>query len=339
VILNSVSAIKRRTAVQHFIRSIFLVATLSAMSAAWSQQEAYPSKPLKFIVPFATGSGIDQLARTYAELLRTPLNQSIVVENREGAAGIIGAASVAGAAPDGYTVLVAAHPPFAIATQLQPKPSFDPTASFAPVARVGAVAMIAIAASSLPYRNWQEMSAYFRANPEKANYAVSGTGSPGQLFTQLIKLQTGLSMQEISYKSTGQALTDALAGQVQLSIVSYPAAAGHIKAGTLRLLGVGSSQRLSAYLDTPTLAELIGQPGFEAIVWYGFLMPAGTPADRVNRLYTEIEKASASPRVLEFMTKSSITPALQNPRAFAESIRNDFALASKMITAAKLRPE
>ena len=308
-------------------------------AAATAQHDSYPSKPIRLIVPFASGSGIDQLARTYADVLHGQMNQPFVVENREGAAGIIGASVVVGAPADGYTVLVAAHPPFAIAPHLQKTPAYDPATSFTPVARVGAVPMIAICASSMPFKNWQEMTAYFRANPDKANYAVSGTGSPGQLFMQLIKMQTGLPMQEISYKSTGQALTDAVAGQVQLSLVSMPAAAGHIKVGALRLLGVGSPRRLEAYPDAPTLAELIGRPGFEAIVWYGFLVPPATPADRVGRLYDEIAKASATPRIREFMAHSSITPGLQNSHQFAESIRNDVALAKKMIAAAGLDPQ
>lgn len=319
------------------VHALALAGALAAYAA--QAQEPYPSKPIKLVVPFATGSGIDQVARTYAEELRVQLKQSIVVETREGAAGVIGASSVASAAPDGYTILASAHPPFAIATQLQKNPGYDPLASFTPIARVGAVVMIGIAASSMPFKNWQEMAAYFRANPDKANYAVSGTGSPGQLFTQLIKLQTGLPMQEISYKSTGQALNDALGGQVQFSIVSMPAALGHIKAGTLRLIGVGSKERVKDFPNTPTLGELIGDPNFEALVWYGFLAPQGTPAAIINRLNAEIVTASASPRITELFAKSSILPGLQNPQQFAESIRNDVAMARRMITAAKLQPQ
>ena len=126
---------------------------------------------------------------------------------------------------------------------------------------------------------------------------------------------------------------------MQVSLVSVPAAAAHIKAGTLRLLAVGSVKRLDAYPDTPTLAELMNQPDFEASVWYGFLMPAGAPADRVNRLYAEIAKAAATPRMIEFMARSNITPSLQNPQQFASSIRTDVATARKMIDVARLRPE
>ncbi|VTU30678.1 Bug family tripartite tricarboxylate transporter substrate binding protein [Variovorax sp. PBL-E5] len=318
---------------------LFIAAAAAAFALCAGAQDAYPTKRIQLVVPFASGNGIDQLAREYAEVLRTELKQPVVVENREGAGGIIGGTVVMRAAPDGYTAMVAAHPPFAIATLLQKTPAFDASSSFEPVARVGAVPLVAVTASSMPFKTWQEMAAYFRAHPDKANYAASGVGSPGQLFTQLIKAKTGLPLQEISYKSTAQALTDVLAGQVQVSLVSVPAAAEHIRTGALRLLAVGSSKRLAAYPDTPTIAELIGQPGFEASVWYGFLMPAGTPAARVNKFYDEIAKASATPRIVEFMARASIVPGLQNPQQFAKSIHDDVETARKMIQVAKLHPE
>jgi tripartite-type tricarboxylate transporter receptor subunit TctC len=320
-------------------RRTTLAAAAAMLSTATFGQEAFPSKRLQLVVPFATGNGIDQLGREYAEVLRTQVGQPIVVENREGAGGIIGGSFVSRAPADGYTLMIAAHPPFAIATLLQKDPAFDPSNSFIPVAKVGSVPLVAVCTSSMPFKTWQEMAAYFKANPDKANYAASGVGSPGQLFTQLIKLHTGLPLQEISYKSTAQAMTDTLGGQVQLSLVSVPAAAQHIKAGTLRPLAVGSTKRLASMPDVPTIAEVIGQPNFEASVWYGFLVPLGTPQDRVNKLYAEIAKASADKRVMDLMARASITPELQNPQQFAASIRSDVATARKMIEVAKLTPQ
>ena len=322
-----------------FSRRTALVMTIAALSAPGFAQEAFPSKRLQLVIPFAAGNGIDQLGREYAEVLRTQLGQPVVVENREGAGGIIGGSFAARSAPDGYTVMIAAHPPYAIAPLLQKEPAFDPATSFTPVAKVGSVPLVAVTASAMPFKTWQEMAAYVKANPDKANYAASGVGSPGQLFTQLIKLHTGLPLQEISYKSTAQAMTDTVSGQVQLSLVSVPAAAQHIKAGTLRALAVGSANRLPDMPDVPTLAEAIGQPKFEASVWYGFLVPAGTPQDRVDKLYAEIAKASADHRIVELMARASITPELQNPKQFTASIKSDVATARKMIEAAKLAPQ
>jgi tripartite-type tricarboxylate transporter receptor subunit TctC len=320
-------------------RRTALALAAAALSMRGFAQEIFPSKRLQLVVPFATGNGVDQLGREYAEVLRTQINQPIVVENREGAGGIIGGSFAARAAPDGYTVMIAAHPPFAIATLLQKEPLFHPVNSFAPVAKVGSVPLVAVSASSMPFKTWQEMVAYVKANPDKANYAASGVGSPGQLFTQLIKLNTGLPLQEVSYKSTAQAMTDTLSGQVQFSLVSVPAAAQHLKAGTLRALAVGSPKRLPDMPDVPTLAEAIGQPKFEASVWYGFLVPVGTPQDRVDKLYAEIAQASSSKRITDLMARASITPDLQNPQQFAASIKSDVAIARKMIEVAKLAPQ
>ena len=323
----------------------FLTCALLALASAGTalpaaaQGEVYPSKRIQLVVPFGAGSGIDQLARELAEILRTQLNQPIVVENREGAGGLIGGAWVSHAPADGYTIMITAHPPFAIGPQVQKTPSYDPVTGFAPVAKIGSVPLVLVTAANTPFKNWQEMAAYFRANPDKANYAASGVGSPGQLFTTLIKLATGLPMEEISYKSTAMALTDAIAGNVQISIVSLPAAAQYIKAGTLRALAIGSPERLKQYPDLPTLAELIGQPNFEASVWYGVLVPPGTPVDRINKLNEEIARASATPRMVEFFNRSVITPQLQGPAAFAATIRADTATAKKMIDAAKIRQE
>ncbi|MCL4182707.1 MAG: tripartite tricarboxylate transporter substrate binding protein [Burkholderiaceae bacterium] len=320
------------------VHAALLLAAVAASTPA-PAQDSYPSRRIQLVIPFATGNGVDQLGRRYAEVLRAQVNQPIVVENRDGAGGIIGGAYVARSAADAYTVMIAAHPPFAIATLLQKDPSYDAIGSFAPVAKVGAVPLVAVAAPSMPFRNWQEMADYFKANPDKANYAASGVGSPGQLFTQLIKLHTGLPMQEISYKSTAQAMTDVLSGQVQFSLVSYAAAISHIKAGTLRALAVGSAGRLPGLPEVPTLAELINQPGFEATVWYGFQVPAGTPADRIDKLYDEIARASADSRVQELMTRAGITPELRNPQQFAASIRADIALARRMIEVARISPQ
>ena len=191
---------------------VFSLTTGALSGQAVAQTETFPSRRIQVIVPFAVGSGIDQLAREYGELLRVQIGQPVVVENREGAAGLIGATGVARAPADGYTLLITAHPPFGMASLLRKEPPYDVVTSYAPVARVGAVPMVAVAAASMPFKNWQEMAVYFRANPDKANYAASGVGSPGQLFIQLIKLQTGLPLQEVLYKSTGQALTDAIGG-------------------------------------------------------------------------------------------------------------------------------
>jgi tripartite-type tricarboxylate transporter receptor subunit TctC len=323
-----------------FLASMLLA--LGAMAAslpAAAEGEAYPAKRIQLVVPFGVGSGIDQLAREYAEVLRVQMNTPVVVDTREGAGGLIGGALVAHAAPDGYTLMITANPPFAIAPQVQKTASYDPVASFAPVARLGAVPMVLVTSSASAFKTWKEMAEYFKANPDKANYAASGVGSPGQLFMQQVRSATGLPMREVSYKSTAQATIDTTGGHVQVNLESVAAVAQHIRSGTLRPLAVGSTQRLKEYPDVPTFAELIGQPGFDASVWYGIVAPAGTPANRVEKLYAEFAKASSSKRVVDFMARVGITPQLQSPAVFAAAIRKDTEIARKLVEAAHLKQE
>lgn len=315
-----------------------LMLILAALTSTLAQsQPTYPSRPIQLVVPFAIASGIDQLGRELAEALRTQMNATIVVENREGAGGLIGGTSVARSQPDGYTIMIAAHPPFAIAPLLQKDAGYDPITGLAPVARIGSVPLVLVSAASTPFKTFAEMAAWAKANPDKANYAASGVGSPGQLFTQLIKMHTGLPLTEVSYRSTGQALTDAIAGHVQMSLISYPAGAAHIKSGALKLLAVGSAERMKEFPDVPTLAEAIGQPGFEASVWYGILVPTGTPTDIVDRLYSEVAKAAKTPRMVDFMNRASITPQVRGPAQFAADIKSDVATARKIIEVAKIK--
>lgn len=321
-----------------FRRRLALVIAAATFSLPGFAHEDFPSKQVQLVIPFGTGNGVDQLGRAFAEVLHNQMGQPVVVVNREGAGGIIGGSSVARSAPDGYTVMLTAHPPFAIATSLQKEPSYDPVSSFTPVAKVGAVPLVAVAASSMPFKTWEEFAAYAKANPEKTNYAASGVGSPGQLFTRLIRLQTGLPIQEVSYKSTAQAMTDTLGGHVQMSLVSMPAAAAHLKAGTLHALAVGSPERLPAMPEVPTLAELIGQPGFEASVWYGFLVPADTPQELVDTLYQEIAKASQNESIAAFLERAHIAPDLQDSQHFSASIEADVATARKMIELTNMKP-
>jgi tripartite-type tricarboxylate transporter receptor subunit TctC len=324
------------------VRAVFaffaaLLIVPAGPAAAQATADNYPSKRIVIVVPFAVASGIDQLAREHAELLRAQLNTPVVVENKEGAGGIIGASAVAHAQPDGYTLLITANPPFAMAPQMQKEAPYDPVSSFSPVVRLGAVPLVLVTSNTTPFKTYREFADYAKANPGKLNYAASGVGSPGQLYTQLLMQATGLHLQEVLYKSTGQALTDAISGVVQVSLVSIPAAAAQIKSGNLRALAVGSTERLKQFPDIPTIAELIGKPTFEASVWYGILAPAGTPADVVNKLQAAFAKTSVAPQMVQFMERSSIAPQLQGPAAFAATVRNDTAAAGQIVASQKIR--
>jgi tripartite-type tricarboxylate transporter receptor subunit TctC len=311
------------------------VACSLALGAHVASAQTAP-EPMQLIVPYGPGNGLDLLAREFAEVLRTQLGTTVVVENREGAGGVVGTSYAARAPANGRAMLVTAHPPFASAPLVQKTAAYDPLKSFLPVARVGSVPLVAVTSSRSPLKSFADIAPYLKANPDKGSYASSGIGSPGQIYTELIKKATGLPLQEVPYKSTSQALTDVIGGQVMLSLVSYPAASQHIKNGALRLLAVGSPIRLKDYPDVPTMAEAIGQPGFEAGVWYGFLLPAAASAETVRRLHAEIAKALVAPSVVAMMERSSISPHLQSPSEFAASLRTDVEVARKLLGSTNL---
>jgi tripartite-type tricarboxylate transporter receptor subunit TctC len=261
---------------------------------------------------------------------------NVVVENREGAGGVVGTTYAARAPADGRSILMSANPPFVIAPLTQKTAAYDPLASFVPIARVGSVPLVLITSAHSPVNDFEQMKRFVKANPDKANYASSGIGSPGQVYTELIKKTTGLAIQEVPYKSTSQALIDVIGGNVLLSLVSIPAALPHIKSGALRVLAIGSPQRLSDFPGVPTIAEAIGEAGFEAGVWYGFFAPVGTPPEVVQMLYAEIAKAQANPEIRGVMGRSNVVPQLQNTSQFAASLKADVAVARQLVESANL---
>lgn len=278
-----------------------LVVALAAPAVALAQ--AFPSKPIKIIVPFGAGSGTDLLARVVGERLSETLGQPVVAENREGAGGMVGAQATQKSPADGYTIMMAANP-FVVAPHLQAKLPYDVIRDFAPVAKLGVLPMALVTSSASPYRSVTELVAFAKANPGKLNYANSGKGSPSHLETEMIKQTLGLQIQDIPYKSVGQAMTDTLAGVVGIYFPVVPAALGHHNAGKLRILGIGSRKRISQAPEVPTLAEALGKPGYEANVWYGFVAPAGTPQDAIAKLQDAILKALAHPVARERIEKS-----------------------------------
>ncbi|MEO8297298.1 MAG: tripartite tricarboxylate transporter substrate binding protein [Burkholderiales bacterium] len=293
------------------------------------------NRPLQLVVPYGPGNGLDLLAREFADVLRSQTGGTVVVENREGAAGVVGTTYVARAVADGGTLLFTAHPPFASAPWAQPSPPYDPAGSFVPVARLGAVSLVLITSSRTPVASLAQLKTFIAAHPDQATYAHSGNGSPGQIYTELIKQVATLpTLRPIPYKSTGQALTDVISATVLVSLVSYPAAQSHVKSGTVKLLAVGSAQRLPDQPDVPTLAEALGQPGFEAGVWYGVLAPAGTPAERVNQLHAAFAKAEAATSINAFMARSNIVPRLLGPREFATALKQDVDVARQLVKTA-----
>ena len=289
------------------------------------------------VVPYSTGNGLDLLGREFADILQGQMKTAVVVENRDGAAGVIGTQYAMRAAADGNTLLFTANPPFVTSPYALDKPPYDPQTSFIPVARVGSVPLVLVTAGKWGIRSVAQLKEHVRKDPSSASYASAGVGSPGQIYGELLNKATGLQLQEIRYKATGQALTDVIAGNVLVSLVSLPAAAQHIKSGALAALGVGSTRRIAEFRDTPTLAESLGQKDFQAGVWYAFFAPVGTPPARVDALYQEIARAAESRRMAAFMERQYMVPELLAPRAFADSLRADVEVSRKLLEEARLK--
>lgn len=315
-----------------FIRVAFAGLLLLAGQHAMADTGKYPSSPIQMIVPFSPGSGIDVLARIYSEALSKQLNVPVVIMNREGAAGIIGSGVAARSKPDGYTLLVQANPPFTAAPIAQKSNVYDPLKSFTPIARVGAIPLVLVTSAQAPYKTFQALKDYAAANPDKAFASYPGVGSPAQLYMELVKRASGLQVRQVAYKSSTQPMTDIASGLVLTSLISLPAAMPMIQSGKLRAIAVGSKKRVSQLPNVPTIAEVIGQPGFTADVWFGLLAPAGTPKDRVDRIYQAVSKAYATPKVVESMKRAYLVPDLEGPAAFGKSLRVDLANSQDVLS-------
>jgi len=310
---------------------------LSLAIAAPGAAQVPAGDKIAVVVPYSPGNGLDLLGREFSELLQAQMSVPVVVENRDGAAGVIGTQYAMRAQPNGQTLLFTANPPFVTSPYALDKAPYDPLTSFVPVARVGSVPLVLVTASKWPIRNLDQLKEFVRKDPKAGSYASAGVGSPGQIYGELLNRASGLQLQEIRYKATGQALTDVISGNVLVSLVSITAAAQQIRAGQLTALAIGSRQRLADFKDVPTLAEVLGQKDFEAGVWYGFFAPAGTSADKVNALYAEIAKAADSKRMHAFMARQYMIPELLKPADFALALRRDAETSRKLVEEAKVK--
>ena len=289
-----------------------------------AQAQAFPTKSLTMVVPFSPGGTTDILARVVGQFMSKDLGQPVIVDNRPGAGGNIGAQMVARAAPDGYTLLMGPVGTHAINQSLYKKLAFDPIKDFAPVSRVALVPNLLVANPAQPYKTVKELIAYAKANPGKVSFASSGSGTSihlsGEMFQQMAKVE----MQHIPYKGSAPALTDLLGGQTAIMFDNMPSVIGHVRAGKLRPIAVTTPQRSPALPDVPTIAES-GVPGYSATSWFGILVPAGTPAPVVARLNASILKALADPEVKKKLAEQGAEAHGEKPEQFAEFIRSETA--------------
>ncbi|MNZ89941.1 Tripartite tricarboxylate transporter family receptor [compost metagenome] len=268
----------------------------AAVTPALAQPEVFPAKPITFVVPFPPGGPTDAMARTLAAALTEEIGQSVIVENRAGAGGNIGADTVARAKPDGYTIMFGTSGPLAINKSLYTKVSYDPVTSFAPIIRVGYLPNILVVNANVKAGNLKELIALDKAKPHSLNYASSGNGASSHLAGVLFNKMAGTTLQHVPYKGTGPALNDLLAGQVQMSFTDILTAMPYIKAGRLKAIGVATEKRSQAMPDVPSIAEQ-GLPGYDVSVFFGVVAPAGTPADRIAKLNSAFVKALQKDKV------------------------------------------
>ena len=321
------------------VRIAWLLVGGLLMSLGAGAQDAakdYPNRPIKFIVPYPPAGGTDIVARTLTEPLAALLGQSIIVDNRGGAAGTIGTDLAAKAAPDGYTVLftLSSH---TINPKLYDKLPFDVEKDFAPISLAAMIPQVLAVNPDVPVHNVKELIALARAQPGKLNYASVGTGSPAHIAGELFKLKTGIDMVHVPYKGGGPAVTAALGGQVQLLIVSLPAALQYVKAGRLRALAVTSEARSVAAPDIPTITE----SGVDCVVnsWYGALAPVKTPPVIVARLQGAFAKVLATPEIQQKLLAQGAEATSSTSVEFDRVIKDELAKWDYVIHEAKIKPE
>ena len=299
-------------------------------SAAWAQ--AYPNHPIRLVVPFPAGGTTDILARDAAPKLTEALGQSVVVDNRPGAGGNIGADLVAKSAPDGYTLLMGTVGTHAINPSLYAKMPYDHVKDFAPVVLVAGVPNVLVVNPSLPVNSVADLIKLAKSKPGAINFASSGNGTSIHLSGELFKTMAGVDMTHVPYKGSAPALTDLMGGQVQVMFDNLPSSLQQIKAGKLRAIAVTSAKRSPALPDVPTIAES-GLPGFEASSWFGVLAPAGTPPAIVARLNAEINKWLQSPEGKEQLLGQGAQAAGGTPEQFAAHIRAETDKWAKVVKA------
>ena len=310
-------------------RALALALGCAALAAPAGAQ-SYPDKPIRIVVGFGPGSGADTIARIVAERLADRLKVSVIVENREGAGGAIGTASVAKAPADGYTLLLGASP-MTVSPHMQAAPTYDAVKDFVPVIKLAELPLLLITHPDAPYKSVKEMVAYAKQNPGKLSYATSGVGSPSHLGVEMIRRATGIELVAIPYKNVGQAMTDALAGTVSFYFPALPGALPQVRSGKARGLAIGAVKRSSKLPEVPTLADDLGIAGLEVITWYGLFAPAGTPRDITARLHNEMAKVMDLPETREKLTATGVDVSVSSAEEFGAQVRADSARYGKLV--------
>jgi tripartite-type tricarboxylate transporter receptor subunit TctC len=332
MILGCVSGSRRRLARGCIGAGLALAAMLAALPQADAQD--YPSRPVKIIVPFPAGGTADVMPRVIGEWLSRKWGQPVVVENRTGAAGNIGAEAVAKAEPDGYTLLSAPPPPLVINQNLYPKLGFDPS-EFVPIVIMGRVPNALVVNPKLPLNSVAEVIAYAKANPGKLTSATQGNGTTSHLTSELFQMMADVKFQHVPYRGSAPALTDLVAGSVDLMFDNLGVSLPLVKGGQLKLLGVATPKRMASLPDVPTIAETL--PGFESAAWFAIVAPPKTPQAVVDKINADVNEALRQSDIVQRLTQLSAEPIGGTPQATAAYMREEIERWHKVIKAANVK--
>ena len=332
MILGCVSGSRRRLARGCIGAGLALAAMLAALPQVDAQD--YPSRPVKIIVPFPAGGTADVMPRVIGEWLSRKWGQPVVVENRTGAAGNIGAEAVAKAEPDGYTLLSAPPPPLVINQNLYPKLGFNPS-EFVPIVIMGRVPNALVVNPKLPLNSVAEVIAYAKANPGKLTSATQGNGTTSHLTSELFQMMADVKFQHVPYRGSAPALTDLVAGSVDLMFDNLGVSLPLVKGGQLKLLGVATPKRMASLPDVPTIAETL--PGFESAAWFAIVAPPKTPQAVVDKINADVNEALRQSDIVQRLAQLSAEPIGGTPQATAAYMRGEIERWHKVIKAAHVK--
>ena len=313
----------------------FVMAAALLAAASVAQAQSYPSRAVKFVVPFPPGSLPDQISRVVGQQLQESLGQPFVIENKPGAVGTIGTAEAARAAPDGYTLVMTTNSTLAAAGSLYKKLQYDPVKDFAPVVLISKTSMILLVRPDFPAQSLKEFIAHARS---RNGQLTAGYGSAGsQVSIAKLKAGAAFSAVDVPYKGVPLAVTDVLGGQISFTFADFAVGLGQVKGGKLKGLGVTSAQRTALAPDIPAIAEEI--PGYEIVLWYGLVAPAGTPREAVHKIHQVVRAAMAKPEFKSRFDNFGVEPAPMDPEQFGEYIKREIDKWSRDIRQAGIQPE
>jgi len=318
---------------------LYAVAACAALVGNASAQQAgdYPNHIVRTVVPYTVATGPDILARTIGAKLSERWKQPVVIENRPGASGNIGAEVVAKSAPDGYTLMLNVTT-LAVSPAMYDKLPYDPLKDFAPVCLIATGSIVLVTNSAVPAKTVKEFIALAKEKPGAIKYSSPGSGTPQHVAMELLKLQTGVDMLHVPYKGAAGAVTDLIGGQVEAALLPVHQAKPHVESGKIRVLAVVSGSRSSLWPDVPTLAEQ-GIPGVEADLWFGYFAPAGTPSEIIAKINQDVAQTLAQPETREALSKQGLVPTYGGPAELGAVLKREIVRWAKVVHDAKIKPD